>query len=205
MGLFTKKSKTGYISPALVDECKRYVDQHIVLHEKPEEAKANTHQIRYSLAEPAYIGDQILDMKRFMNDARRDTALFDSPALQNTYHEWEKHAAKKSTFSSEVLKRIDELSMKPADFYKAAELDKRVFHSLKNDYLYTPSKTTAIRCCFGLRLKYDEAIDLLKLAGYSFSPSNPQELVIRFCLEHELYDLPSVNYLLVALGEHPLS
>ena len=131
--------------------------------------------------------------------------MFDSPALQKTYHEWERKTATKRTFSSEVLKKLNEMHMKPAEFYKAAGLDKRVFHALKSDYLYTPSKATAIRCCLGLRLKYDEAIELLELAGYSFSPSNSKELVIRFCMENEVFDIPSINYMLTAMGEDPLS
>ena len=205
MGLFHKKNEQAYVDPALLDRLKKYVEQQIAGETKKEETKEDRSGIRYSLAEPSYFGDTILDMKRFMSDARQDVAMFDSPALQKSYHEWERQAATKKTFSSEVLKRLNELHMKPAEFYKAVGLDKRVFHALKSDYLYTPSKATAIRCCLGLRLKYEEAIELLKLAGYSFSPSNSKELVIRFCMENEVYDLPSINYMLLAMGEEPLA
>ena len=205
MGLFHKKTEQTFVDPALIDRLKKYVEQQIAGEKKKEEKKEDRSGIRYSLAEPSYFGDTILDMKRFMSDARQDIAMFDSPALQKSYHEWERQTATKKTFSSEVLKRLNELHMKPAEFYKAVGLDKRVFHALKSDYLYTPSKATAIRCCLGLRLKYEEAIELLKLAGYSFSPSNSRELVIRFCMENEVYDLPSINYMLLAMGEEPLA
>ena len=201
MGLFHKKTEQTFVDPALIERLKKYVEQQIAGEKKKEDRSG----IRYSLAEPSYFGDTILDMKRFMSDARQDIAMFDSPALQKSYHEWERQTATKKTFSSEVLKRLNELHMKPAEFYKAVGLDKRVFHALKSDYLYTPSKATAIRCCLGLRLKYEEAIELLKLAGYSFSPSNSRELVIRFCMENEVYDLPSINYMLLAMGEEPLA
>lgn len=205
MGLFHKKTEQTFVDPALIERLKKYVEQQIAGEKKKEEKKEDRSGIRYSLAEPSYFGDTILDMKRFMSDARQDIAMFDSPALQKSYHEWERQTATKKTFSSEVLKRLNELHMKPAEFYKAVGLDKRVFHALKSDYLYTPSKATAIRCCLGLRLKYEEAIELLKLAGYSFSPSNSRELVIRFCMENEVYDLPSINYMLLAMGEEPLA
>ena len=205
MGLFHRKEAQVHVDPALIDALKKYVEQHRATNAKTEEKKPDRSGIRYSLAEPSYFGDTILDMKRFMSDARQDTAMFDSPALQKSYHEWERKASTKKTFSSEVLKKLNELHMKPAEFYKAVGLDKRVFHALKSDYLYTPSKATAIRCCLGLRLKYEEAIELLKLAGYSFSPSNSRELVIRFCMENEVYDLPSINYMLLAMGEEPLA
>ena len=205
MGLFHKKAEQTFVDPALIERLKKYVEQQIAGEKKKEEKKEDRSGIRYSLAEPSYFGDTILDMKRFMSDARQDIAMFDSPALQKSYHEWERQKKKKKTFSSEVLKRLNELHMKPAEFYKAVGLDKRVFHALKSDYLYTPSKATAIRCCLGLRLKYEEAIELLELAGYSFSPSNSRELVIRFCMENEVYDLPSINYMLLAMGEEPLA
>lgn len=206
MGLFQKKKTIQtHVDPKLVDALKTYIEQHQALVKEKNEKKSQDSGIRYSLAEPSYFGDTILDMKKFMSDARQDIAMFDSPALRKSYHEWERQAATKKTFSSEVLKRLNELHMKPAEFYKAVGLDKRVFHALKSDYLYTPSKATAIRCCLGLRLKYEEAIELLKLAGYSFSPSNSRELVIRFCMENEVYDLPSINYMLLAMGEEPLA
>ena len=206
MRLFQKKQTVQtQVDPALIDALKAFVEQQKALDKEKKESRPQGSGIRYSLAEPSYFGDTILDMKRFMSDARQDTAMFDSPALQKSYHEWERKASTKKTFSSEVLKKLNELHMKPAEFYKAVGLDKRVFHALKSDYLYTPSKATAIRCCLGLRLKYEEAIELLKLAGYSFSPSNSRELVIRFCMENEVYDLPSINYMLLAMGEEPLA
>ena len=206
MGLFKKKTVVqAHVDPALVESLKAYVEQKLALAKEKNEVRPQGSGIRYSFAEPSYYGDTILDMKRFMSDARQDTAMFDSPALQKSYHDWERKAATKKTFSSEVLKKLNELHMKPAEFYKAVGLDKRVFHALKSDYLYTPSKATAIRCCLGLRLKYEETIELLKLAGYSFSPSNSRELVIRFCMENEVYDLPSINYMLLAMGEEPLA
>ncbi len=206
MGLFQKKQVVQVqVDPALVDALKTFVEQQKALVKEKKESRPQGSGIRYSIREPSYFGDTILDMKRFMSEARQDTAMFDSPALQKSYHDWERKAATKKTFSSEVLKKLNELHMKPAEFYKAVGLDKRVFHALKSDYLYTPSKATAIRCCLGLRLKYEEAIELLKLAGYSFSPSNSRELVIRFCMENEVYDLPSINYMLLAMGEEPLA
>ena len=36
----------------------------------------------------------------------------------------------------------------------------------------------------------------MKLAGYALSPSDPCDLVIRFCLEKEIWDIGTINYLL---------
>ena len=120
MGLFhRKKNAQVNVDPALIDALKKYVEQHSAAHAKTEEKKPYRSEIRYSLADPSDFVDTIPDMKKFMSDARKDTAMFDSPALQKTYHEWERQAATKRTFSSEVLKKLKELHLKPAEFYKA--------------------------------------------------------------------------------------
>lgn len=172
----------------------------------PEPESATPHaEIRYSLAESAYDEDEIRDMSRFLSDARSDSAMYNAPALEKAYHTWEKQTAITKTFSSEVIRRLKESGIRPADFYKAAELDKRVYSSMKRDYCYTPSRTTAIKCCFALRLSYHDAEQLLQLAGYSLSPGLSKDLAIRFCLENGIYNITNVNYMLEALGETTLS
>ena len=69
---------------------------------------------------------------------------------------------------------------------------------MKTDYCYKPSKKTAIRCCIGLKLNGEEAEALLKLAGYAFSPNDPDDLVVKFCLENGIWDIPGINYMLYA-------
>ena len=50
---------------------------------------------------------------------------------------------------------------KTSDFYVPACIDKRTFHKIRSDYLYRPSKNTALKCCFGLGLNREEAEELL--------------------------------------------
>ena len=181
----------------------------VIVQEKPNSPRpesATSHaEIRYSRAEFAYNEDEIRDMHSFLNIAKQDSAMYDAPALKKAYHSWEKKTAITKTFSSEVIRRLKESGIRPADFYKAAELDKRVYSSMKRDYCYTPSRTTAIKCCFALRLSYHDAEQLLQLAGYSLSPGLSKDLAIRFCLENGIYNITNVNYMLEALGETPLS
>lgn len=203
--------KTPECNPALLqkhlEHLRAYIDDNLPKQTetpKPEPPKSNDH-IRYSLAEPAYFDDQIPDMTRFLSQARMDSAMYDTPALKKTYHLWEKKTAVTKTFSSEIIRRLKESRIRPADFYKAADLDKRVYSSMKRDYCYSPSRITAIKCCLALHLTYPEAERLLKLAGYSLSPGLSKDLAIRFCMENGIYDIPNVNYMLEALGETPLT
>lgn len=147
----------------------------------------------------------ILDMEEFKQDAEKDMALYDSRALENTYHVWERENSEYKSFSSEVVRMVEQKFRKTSDFYRAANIDKRTYHKIKSDFGYKPSRVTAFRCCIGLQLDVDEAEDLLKLAGMAFSPNDPDDLVIRFCLEKGIRDIPGINYMLYRYATRTLS
>lgn len=129
-------------------------------------------------------------------EARRDLSLLDSPAMKRYYHSWEKKKSVTRTFSSEVMRMVKERYTKMSAFYLPAGIDKRTFHKIRNDYLYRPSRSTAMKCCLGLGLNLRQTEELMRLAGYSFSPSDPSDLVVMFCIEKGIRDLASVNYLM---------
>ena len=131
-------------------------------------------------------------------EAEKNLSLLDSPAMKRYYRSWEKKESVTRTFSSEVMRMVTDQFQKTSDFYVPACIDKRTFHKIRSDYLYRPSKNTALKCCFGLGLNREEAEELLQLAGYALSPSDPSDLVVRFCLEKGIRDLASVNYLLAS-------
>ena len=147
----------------------------------------------------------ILDMEEFKQDAEKDMALYDSRALENTYHTWERENSEYKSFSSEVVRMVEQKFRKTSDFYRAANIDKRTYHKIKSDFGYKPSRMTAYRCCIGLQLDVDEAEELLKLAGMAFSPNDPDDLVIRFCLEKGIRDIPGINYMLYRYATRTLS
>ena len=153
-------------------------------------------EIRYSLPRQDDINAAIQDMGKFAKEAEKDMALYDSRALERTYHAWEKKNAEYKSFSSEVVRMVKEKYQKTSDFYHAAGIDKRTYHKISTDFGYQPSRMTAFRCCIGLKLNAEEAEELLKLAGMAFSPNNPDDLVLKFCLENGIRDIPGINYML---------
>lgn len=140
--------------------------------------------------------ETIPDMEAFKQEAAKDTALYGSPAMERTYHAWERDNSEHKSFSSEVVRMVGERYKKISDFYRASGIDKRTFHKIRSDFGYVPSRKTAFRCCIGLRLSVEEAEALLQLAGMAFSPNNPDDLVIKFCLETGICDIPGINYML---------
>ncbi len=189
-------------------DAERYLPELRAWAKKRYRPKASS-EIRYSLApmlpedwNGLSADDRILDEKdarqvaSLLKNAGKDLSVFDSPAVKRYYHSWEKKKSVTRTFSSEVMRMVKEKYKKASEFYLPAGIDKRTFHKIKSDYLYKPSRSTAMKCCLGLRLGETEAKELLQLAGYSFSLSDPSDLVVLFCLEKEIWDLASVNYLM---------
>ena len=99
---------------------------------------------------------------------------------------------------------VKEKYKKPSEFYRAAGIDKRTWHKISSDFGYKPSRMTAFRCCIGLKLNSEEAEALLKLAGMAFSPNDPDDLVLKFCLENGIQDIPGINYMLYRYATRPL-
>ena len=80
--------------------------------------------------------------------------------------------------------------------YKRAGLDRRLFSALRSREDYQPSRDTTLALCFGLQLAPDEADNLLTIAGFSLSPHSKRDLIVQFCLQHAIWDLHLVNFLL---------
>lgn len=97
------------------------------------------------------------------------------------------------TFQEQLLRLIAEKGFKNAEVYKRANLDKRLFAKIKADPQYTPKKTTALAFAIALHLSLDETLDLIGRAGYTLSPSSKFDLVIRYFIEHKLYDLYEID------------
>ena len=156
----------------------------------------DTEHIRYSIADVGLNETEKDQMPVAPGEVKRDPSLLDSPAMKRYYHSWEKKEAVTKTFSSEVMRMVNKKYTKMSAFYRPAGIDKRTFNKIKNDYLYKPSRSTAMKCCLGLGLNREEAEELMRLAGFSFSPSDPSDLVVMFCIEKGIRDLASVNYLM---------
>ena len=196
-----KRDKRGLEIRHLVPEMLQYVSDRYVDKGQYSVASGNL----YSL--PPESGEEkpvITDMKHFAQEAKKDMGLYDSPALKNTYHDWEKKNAEYRSFSSEVTRMVKEKYRKPSEFYRAAGMDKRTWHKISTDFGYQPSRKTAFRCCIGLKLNVEESEALLKLAGMAFSPNDPDDLVLKFCLENGIQDIPGINYMLYRYANRPL-
>lgn len=105
------------------------------------------------------------------------------------------------TFQETVFKTIDEKGLNDVDVYTSAHIDRRLFSKLRSDKYFRPSKKTAIALCFGMKLNLDQARDLLKKAGYSFSHSSKTDLIIEYFLKTGEYNINTLNTVMYEYGE----
>jgi hypothetical protein len=107
-------------------------------------------------------------------------------------------------FAYTLEKLREEKGLKPADLYKRAWIDKRLYSKILTTGNYKPKKETAVAFGLALHLPVSELNNFLKTAGYTLSDSSIADLVIRFCVEHELWDIADVNALLFQAGQKVL-
>ncbi len=112
---------------------------------------------------------------------------------------------REETFSTMLLRLIDEKNLKDSDVYKRANIDRRLFSKIRGDEDYVPSKKTAISFCLALQLKMDEAKTLLATAGYTLSLSSRFDLIIMYLIENCEYNIHFANIVLTDYGEGTLS
>ena len=100
------------------------------------------------------------------------------------------------TFQESLLKIIDQRGLTDSEVYRKADIDRRHFSKIRSNVDYRPRKKTALALALALELNLDETLDFISKAGYTLSSSSRFDLIVRYCIENEIYDLIEVNALL---------
>lgn len=143
---------------------------------------------------------EYLDDKKSLSSGKvqfslREKSIYDD--LLNSFNAWKRQLRTYyKSFSSLLLRLIEEEKVDHVTFYKRAGLDRKIFSKIVNDPSYHPSRSTVLLCCIGLQLNIQEAEMLLESAGYSLSLSDDFDLVIRYCLSNDIYDPMDIDELL---------
>ena len=94
---------------------------------------------------------------------------------------------------------IAEKQLENATIYKRAGIDKKFFSKIISTKNYVPKKQTVMALGLALELPLTEYERFLASAGYAFMPSSKFDLIIKFCVLHQIYNLMTVD---VILNDH---
>lgn len=101
------------------------------------------------------------------------------------------------TFANKLNQYMYEKNITTSIIYQRCLVDRKLISKITTRKEYHPSKSTVFALCIGLHLSLQEGEEFLSLAGYGFNRSSKYDLIIKFMLESEIYDLEVINEMMI--------
>ncbi len=110
------------------------------------------------------------------------------------------------SFAAMLVKYVNErFSGDAPKVYNAAHVNRKTYSAIVGNELRPVSKTTAVQFALALHLTRAEADEFIKSAGYAFSASILEDIIVCACIEAKIYDIVDVNSLLTEYGGKPFA
>ena len=96
---------------------------------------------------------------------------------------------------------MSEKDITTAMIYQRSFVDRKLISKIISSNDYHPSKQTVFALCIALRLNLKESTEFLSLAGYTFNHHKKYDLIIKFLLDDQIYEIDTVNEILFHFNE----
>lgn len=107
----------------------------------------------------------------------------------------------KLNFQNNLMQLIADRKLDNITVYKKACIDKKFFSKIISNKDYIPKKHTVMALGLALELPLEEYESFLASAGYAFMPSSKFDLIIKYCVMNQIYNLINVDVILDDHGE----
>ena len=107
----------------------------------------------------------------------------------------------KLNFQNNLMQLIADRKLDNVTVYKKACIDKKFFSKIISNKDYVPKKHTVMALGLALELPLEEYEAFLASAGYAFMPSSKFDLIIKYCVMNQIYNLINVDVILDDHGE----
>lgn len=160
------------------------------------------HQVQFTQVSSSYVqkAKRSAAKPKMAREPERET-YFEMPTPASIQIDDYIEANKKPPFQTVLFQYIDASDMTDADVYKKADIDRRLFSKIRSNSQYHPSKSTIIALGLSLELDKEKMTHLLTCGGYTLNKCDTKDLIIHYCIDHNIYSLIQVNELLDYFNE----
>ena len=147
--------------------------------------------------------EKLTESYRDIGEEDNDELYYKSSQRSHKYSESHKHPKSleeslkkihKYSFAGYLQQLINKKGMKNSEVYATANITKQYFSKLINGKV-NPSKEKVIALAIGLHLNIDETKDILKVAGYAFSPYSQTDIVVKYFINNKDYNVIKLDIL----------
>jgi|GEM_PF-2370204 len=104
-----------------------------------------------------------------------------------------------------ILKKVMKKSkIKDSKLYRNANIEKFAFNRLKTNEDKTPDKEVVLALVIAMQMSVNEAETFVAESGYELSNSNKRDIIVRYFLEEQIYNIHTVNQVLFYFDEKQL-
>ena len=100
---------------------------------------------------------------------------------------------KTMSFRDLLFSYIDKSGEKDSEVYNRAGIDRRLFSKIRCNSNYVLCKENILRLCISLKLNLEDTSRLLESAGYYLSTTNNYDLILRYCIINNIYDIDTIT------------